>query len=98
MAGFGRWEGRSDGEGEVLEGADEIFWLPTYLSREDEGDVILPEEFIGGLVNGERARAAGMDGELAGEILRLRGEGYLILLMSAGRADGWLWGVIGAVG
>ncbi len=72
-------------------GVEKLYWLPTYLTREDESLAILkPEEFINDLTNKERAFAAEADDKLAADLKKLQGDGYLIILMTAGPADSWL--------
>ncbi|MBR3323930.1 hypothetical protein IKG24_00095 [Candidatus Saccharibacteria bacterium] len=72
-------------------GAEKVFWLPTYLTREDPNLPILqPIDFINQLDNAEVAEAAGLDDELFDAILKYRDDGYLVILMTAGPADGWL--------
>ncbi len=72
-------------------GAERIFWLPTYLTREDPDLAVLSAaELIDGLYNAEVAEAAELNDELFEEILKYREAGYLVLLMTAGPADGWL--------
>lgn len=71
-------------------GADKIFWLPTYLTRENPAlAVISPEEFVGELANSEVAEVAELGDELAGKLKEYVAEGYLVILMTAGPADGW---------
>ena len=72
-------------------GASKIFWLPTYLTREDESLPILkPVDFINQLSNAEVAEVAELDDDLWAEICKYRDDGYLVILMSAGPADEWL--------
>ncbi|MBQ3280276.1 hypothetical protein IJG92_01305 [Candidatus Saccharibacteria bacterium] len=72
-------------------GASKIFWLPTYLTREDESLPILkPIDFINQLNNAEVAEEAELNDELFEQILKYRDDGYLVILMSAGPADEWL--------
>lgn len=72
-------------------GASKIYWLPTYLVREDpELSVIAPEEFVKGLSNAGVAEAAEADDELAEKVREYLDDGYLVVLMTAGPADGWL--------
>jgi UDP-N-acetylmuramate--alanine ligase len=52
--------------------------------------VILPEEFIRDLANFEVAEVAELGDELAEKIRRDKADGYLVILMTAGPADGWL--------
>ncbi len=75
----------------VFNNAKKVFWLPTYLTREDESlEIIKPEDFINSLDEPGIAEAAELNDELAQRIKNLRDEGYLILLMTAGPADAWL--------
>jgi len=72
-------------------GASKIFWLPTYLTREDESLPILkPIDFINQLNNAEVAEEAELNDELFEQILKYRDDGYLVILMTAGPADEWL--------
>ncbi len=71
--------------------ADKIFWLPTYLTREDETlKVIQPNDFIKTLKNSSSAISAEKNKTLLGTLKKYRQDGFLILLMSAGSADTWL--------
>lgn len=72
-------------------GASRIFWLPTYLTREDESlPVLMPLDFINQLNNAEVAEEAELNDELFEQILKYRDDGYLVILMTAGPADEWL--------
>ena len=72
-------------------GAEKVFWLPTYLTREDVSLPILkPLDFIGQLDNAEVAEGAELSDALWMEIQRYSNLGYLVILMTAGPADGWL--------
>ncbi len=80
-----------DGYKSAFSGAKKVFWLPTYLTREDESlKVLTPADFIAGLEDPGIAEPAELNDELAQRIRNLRDEGYLILLMTAGPADAWL--------
>lgn len=71
--------------------ATQIFWLPTYLSREDETlPILTPTDFINTLEHPELALPAELNDDLATRLKTLRDENYLILLMTAGPADSWL--------
>ena len=77
-------------------GADKLFWLPTYLTREDPNlEILTPEFLIEKLDNKEIAVAAKPDTELAEKIRQLQADGWLILLMTAGPADTWLRNIFG---
>lgn len=76
---------------DVFVGASRIFWLPTYLTREDESlPVLMPLDFINQLNNAEVAEEAELNDELFEQILKYRDDGYLVILMTAGPADEWL--------
>ena len=72
-------------------GVEKLYWLPTYLTRENPGlKVITPEEFVTSLENSEVGEKAEIGEELAQKLCKLREAGKLILLMTAGPADKWL--------
>ena len=72
-------------------GADKIYWLPTYLTREDlELPIISSEELIAGLKNKGIAEAAELNDELAEKLQKYIDDDYLVVLMTAGPADEWL--------
>ena len=75
-------------------GADKIFWLPTYLVREDPNlEILTPEFLIKTLDNKNVAEVAETNDEFGAKIRQLRADGWLIVLMTAGPADTWLRGV-----
>ncbi len=72
-------------------GIEKLFWLPTYLTREDENlAIITPDEFIKELSNGEIAEVADANDELSVKLHDYQKAGYLVLMMTAGPADSWL--------
>lgn len=80
-----------DGYKNVFEKAKKVFWLPTYLTREDTSLAVLtPEDFIKDLVDPGIAEAAEPNEDLEKRLKNLVKDGYLILLMTAGPADSWL--------
>jgi len=71
--------------------AEEIYWLPTYLSREDPKlPVLKPEELILNIENSENVHIAELNDELWNIIQKARSENKLVLCMGAGNIDGWL--------
>lgn len=71
--------------------ADEVYWLPTYLSREDPDELILqPDDLIANVTNKEVIQVTDMNDELWNAIQAARSEGKLVLCMGAGSIDGWL--------
>ncbi len=75
---------------DAFQDADKVFWLPTFLTREDPNlPVLTPEDLIKNLNNSEVAESAASDDALATKLKNLQKQGYLILLMTAGPADRW---------
>ncbi len=75
----------------AFDGVTKVYWLPTYLTREDpKRKVLTPSDFITKLDNKKVAEPAELDDKLAAELKKWHNKGYLILLMSAGPADLWL--------
>lgn len=80
-----------EGYREVFEGVEKLFWMPTYLTRENpELRVIEPAEFIASLTNFEVGEEAKFDERLKARLTSYLEQGYLVLLMTAGPGDGWL--------
>ena len=80
-----------EGYKDAFMGADKIFWLPTYLTRENPNLAVLtPEELTKGLSNREVAETAEANEVLAEKLKQYVLQGYLVILMTAGPADGWL--------
>ena len=76
---------------EAFIGADKLFWLPTYLTREDPNLAFLrPEDFIKSLDNSEIGEVAETGETLAKTLRTLQKDNKLILLLTAGPADKWL--------
>lgn len=71
--------------------AEQIYWLPTYLTREDPAlPVLNPEELTENLVNRSAVSFADLNGSLWENITAARTEGKLVLCMGAGTIDSWL--------
>lgn len=74
-----------------LELADETYWLPTYLSREDPAEPVLtPEDLVAHLTNKETVHTTELGDELWNTIEQARSEGKLVLCMGAGTIDSWV--------
>lgn len=81
-----------DGYAKAFAGAERVIWLPTYLTRENPSLAVLtPEELSAGLADvGVVETRDGVDDALYDKMVKLRDEGNLVILMTAGPADGWL--------
>lgn len=76
---------------DCMELAEEIYWLPTYLSREDpELPILTPDELSANLTNSSSVCVADMNEGLWGTITYYRDKGYLVLVMGAGSIDEWV--------
>ncbi len=81
----------ADGYYDSFVGAEKVFWLPTYLTRENPDlPVLSPHDLIEKLANADAAEPAEMNDELFDTLIKYRDDGYLVLMMTAGPADGWL--------
>lgn len=71
--------------------ARDIYWLPTYLSREDPNLRILePNDLIQNVTNISDVHVADFNDELWNRIEQARADGALVLCMGAGKIDGWV--------
>jgi UDP-N-acetylmuramate--alanine ligase len=76
---------------DVFAGAEKVYWLPTYLSREDPTlEILTPEQLIAGLADPDIAESAQLDDALWDDIKKEQAAGRLVLCMGAGDIDGWL--------
>lgn len=74
-----------------MELAEQIYWLPTYLTREDPAlPTLQPEELTTDLINRDSVIYADLNDELWQYIQDERAKGKLVLCMGAGTIDGWL--------
>lgn len=86
-----RQAGLIDAYKNAFQGVEKLYWLPTYLTREDESlKVLKPADFIAKLENKKVAEPAELDESLSEALLKYHERGYLVLLMTAGPADAWL--------
>ena len=71
--------------------AKHVYWLPTYLTREDpQLPVLTPKQLIAKLDNPKVAEPAEMDEALIRNIRRELDRRSLVLVMGAGSIDKWL--------
>lgn len=71
--------------------AEKVYWLPTYLSREDPNLAILsPAELVENITNKQVIDVSELNEELWQAIEVARRDGKLVLGMGAGSIDGWL--------
>jgi UDP-N-acetylmuramate--alanine ligase len=71
--------------------AETIYWLPTYLTRENPDQATLsPQELTTHITNQKALRYAELNDTLWNEILKQRDGGALVLCMGAGTIDSWV--------
>ena len=76
---------------DCFEQANEIYWLPTYLTREDPTqEVLTPKDLTEDITNHNAVHLADLDNSLWENIQKARDRGALVLVMGAGSVDGWL--------
>lgn len=76
---------------DCFELAEEVYWLPTYLSREDAAlPNLSPQELTKNITNHGSIRFAQLDNNLWERIQDALRSGKLVLAMGAGSIDGWL--------
>ncbi len=74
---------------DCFDGARKIYWLPTYLSRENEELAILTPKELSKDISDTPVTSADINDTLWKNIIRERDEGSLVLLMGAGSIDAW---------
>lgn len=80
-----------DAYADAFTGASKVYWLPTYLTRENPKlKIFTPADYISRLSNKKVAEPAELNDELATALTKWHDKGYLVLLMTAGPADLWL--------
>ncbi|AKM80459.1 TPA: hypothetical protein DDX46_03955 [Candidatus Saccharibacteria bacterium] len=71
--------------------AEKVYWLPTYLSREDPNLTILtPSDLTKHLTNPQAISIADLNHQLWDDIQAARDAGKLVLCMGAGSIDTWV--------
>ncbi len=80
---------RHDYTDQVFNNADQVYWLPTYLSREDPSLATLSPQELSGDLTGD-IHIVEMSDELWETISHLRDAGNLVLCMGAGSIDSWV--------
>jgi UDP-N-acetylmuramate--alanine ligase len=69
--------------------AKKVYWLPTYLSREDGTELISPKE-LAETISSTTVELAEMNATLSQKIKEHLKDGDLVVAMSAGDLDSWL--------
>lgn len=75
---------------DIFRDADEVYWLPTYLTRENPDLPTLTPQQLAKHIEPEKLHFANMNDSLWKAISTARADGKLVLCMGAGTIDGWL--------
>lgn len=71
--------------------AELVYWLPTYLSREDPSlSILTPQELTKNISNQSAVHFVDLNDELWDHIQQARSQGKLVLAMGAGTIDSWI--------
>ncbi len=82
---------REDAYNHCFEGTQVVYWLPTYLSREDpQLEILSPTQLMITTSPGTQTEYSEMNESLWQKILAHQKSGDLVLCMSAGDLDPWL--------
>lgn len=74
-----------------FEAAEVIYWVPTYLTREDPTQTVLtPQELTGNITNRTAIQYAELNDALWEQLQMHRQQGHLVLCMGAGTIDDWV--------
>jgi UDP-N-acetylmuramate--alanine ligase len=74
-----------------FDAADKVYWLPTYLSREDPTlPILTPQELSHDVAQTRPVIYADLNDSLWQEIQSEIARGQLVVVMGAGTVDGWL--------
>lgn len=75
---------------ETFAKTSEVYWVPTYLTRENPDLAVLTPEELAKNVQPEKLHIAELDDSLWQHIQNARDRGALVLMMGAGPIDGWV--------
>lgn len=76
---------------ECFEQADDVYWLPTFLTRENPAlPILTPEELTEDITNRDSIHIVKPEDDLWGILQQARANGKLVLVMGAGSIDTWL--------
>ncbi|MCE7936266.1 hypothetical protein DYH10_00525 [Candidatus Saccharibacteria bacterium CPR2] len=74
--------------------AKKVYWLPTYISREVDKNILTQEQLISKLSNSGNVQPTQMNGALAKLIVNHQKNGDLVLILGAGDVDDWIRKVV----
>lgn len=76
---------------DCFNGAESVYWLPTYLTREDPAlSVLTPEQLAQNIDNKDALHFANLNDDLWQNIQNAIRSGALVLIMGAGTVDNWV--------
>ncbi len=75
---------------DVFSAAKHVYWLPTYLSREDPSQDVLEPRQLADQLDQSKLTYAEMNDSLEDAVKQHVSSGHLVLVMGAGDIDAWL--------
>ncbi len=88
----------SGGYKDSFKNAEKVYWVPTYLSREDESlSILSPEELVANTNATSNFIPSEMNHELAKKIKTDLKNGYLVVAMAAGDLDEWVRDLVDSI-
>ncbi|MBP7760220.1 NUDIX domain-containing protein [Candidatus Saccharibacteria bacterium] len=81
---------RDDYTDDIFRDASDVYWLPTYLSREDPRLETLTPKQLSAHISHDKVHIADTNDQLWDNICRHRDAGHLVLVMGAGSIDTWV--------
>lgn len=76
---------------DCFEQASEVYWVPTYLTREDPSlEILTPQQLSEYVTNKQAIHFSELNDKLWQTIKQARYEGELVLIMGAGPIDDWI--------
>lgn len=85
-----QYEIRNQYTDDLFKNTNEVYWLPTYLSREDPNLDILSPQSLTDSLDKSKLIFAEFNQELWSNIEKHLEDGHLVLCMGAGSIDGWV--------
>lgn len=75
---------------DVFSGVNHLFWLPTFLTREDPSlEIISPEKFLSSLATSHQTKKSAIFSDQLADQLKNLSSDHLILFLGAGSIDAW---------
>lgn len=85
-----QFEIKDDYTDDIFQSASEIYWLPTYLTREDPLIEMIDPEYLSRQIDQSKLHLSDLNDDLWLAVESHRSAGHLVLFMGAGSIDQWV--------